>query len=191
MGAYQITEKEYRVIDEVSRNNRLTQREVSRKVGISLGMANLILKRLARRGYIKVRGLNRRGLEYLLTPKGFAQKTEKSYRYFLMTINLLKKTKRKVQELVSEEYSRGQRKFIILGKGELADLIEISLRDLDKRNLKFKRVVEKEAIGNPCTATVLVAEEDLGPEEWEAEGRKPARCLNIVAHITDMFSSSP
>ena len=191
MGAYQITEKEYRVIDEVSKNNRLTQREVSRRVGISLGMANLILKRLARRGYIKVKGLNRRGLEYVLTPKGFAQKTEKSYRYFLTTINLLKKAKRKVQELVSEEYSRGQRKFIILGKGELADLIEISLRDLDKRNLKFKRVVEKEAIGNPCTATVLVAEEDLGPEEWEAEGKKPARYLNIVAHITDMFSSSP
>ena len=191
MGAYQITEKEYRVIDEVSKNNRLTQREVSRKVGISLGMANLILKRLARRGYIKVKGLNRRGLEYVLTPKGFAQKTEKSYRYFLTTINLLKKTKRKVQELVSEEYSRGQRKFIILGKGELADLIEISLRDLDKRNLKFKRVVEKEAIGNSCTATVLVAEEHLGPEEWEPQGKKPTRCLNIVAHITDMFSSSP
>ena len=76
MGAYQITEKEYRVIDEVSKNNRLTQREVSRRVGISLGMAKLILKRLARRGYIKVKGLNRRGLEYVLTPKGFSQKNQ-------------------------------------------------------------------------------------------------------------------
>jgi|GEM_PF-701517 len=191
MAVYQITEKEYRVIDEVSKNNHLTQREVSRKVGISLGMANLILKRLAGRGYIKVKGLNRRGLHYILTPKGFAEKTEKSYHYFLMTINSLKKMKRKVQEVVLEEYSRGQRKFIILGKGELADLVEISLRDLNKRNLRFKRIEKKEAITNLHKATVLLAEEDLRLEGWEPQGKKPTRYLNIVTHITDMFSSPP
>lgn len=191
MQTYQITEKELKVIDEVSKNNHLTQREISRKVGISLGMANLILKRLARRGYIKVKGLNRRSLQYMLTPKGLAEKTEKSYRFLLMTINSLKKIKRKVQELVLEEYSRGQREFVILGKGELADLVEISLRDLDERKLKCKRILEKEAINNHHKATVLIAEKDLKVEGCEPQGKKPTRCLNIVAHITDVFSSSP
>jgi DNA-binding MarR family transcriptional regulator len=78
-----IGERELRIIEEISQNQNLTQRKISHKLGLSLGMTNIILKRLASKGYIKVKGLNRRKVQYILTPKGFAEKTKKSYRYFL------------------------------------------------------------------------------------------------------------
>ncbi len=83
MNSSGIGERELKIIEEISREKNLTQRKISHKLGLSLGMTNLVLKRLANKGYIKVKGLNRRKVQYILTPKGFAEKTKKSYRYYL------------------------------------------------------------------------------------------------------------
>ncbi|NQS89643.1 winged helix-turn-helix transcriptional regulator, partial [Patescibacteria group bacterium] len=59
-----IDERELRIIEEISRDKNLTQRKISHKLGLSLGMTNIILKRLASKGYIKVKELNRRKVQY-------------------------------------------------------------------------------------------------------------------------------
>ena len=69
---------EYAVISEVAREPGQTQREISRKVGLSLGMTNALLLRLARKGYIKMKQLDWKRTEYLLTLKGAMEKTRKS-----------------------------------------------------------------------------------------------------------------
>ena len=86
MNTSEINERELRVIEEVSRDKNLTQRKISHSLGLSLGTTNLILKKLVSKGYIKMRQLNRRKIQYILTPKGFAEKVKKSYRFFLKTI---------------------------------------------------------------------------------------------------------
>ncbi len=78
-----ISERELRIIEEISRDRNLTQRKISHRLGLSLGMTNLILKRLVNKGYVKVRGLNRRKVQYILTPTGFAEKTKKILSVFL------------------------------------------------------------------------------------------------------------
>ena len=115
MNSFIIDERELRIIEEISQNQNLTQRKISHKLGLSLGMTNIILKRLASKGYIKVKGLNRRKVQYILSPKGFAEKTKKSYRYFLKTIHSLQEMKKKIQRLILMEYKEGKTHFVILG----------------------------------------------------------------------------
>jgi DNA-binding MarR family transcriptional regulator len=81
---------EYSVLQEVARQPTQTQRELSRKVGLSLGMTNALLLRLTRKGYIKMRQLDWKRTEYLLTFKGALEKTRKSYAYTLHTIRLFR-----------------------------------------------------------------------------------------------------
>ncbi len=71
-----IGEREPKIIEEISQDKNSTQRKISHKLGLSLGMTNIILKRLDSKGYIKVKGLNRRKVQYILTLKGFAEKTK-------------------------------------------------------------------------------------------------------------------
>ncbi len=123
MNSSTIGERELRIIEEISQNRNLTQRKISRRLGLSLGITNLILKRLASKGYIKVKGLNRRKVQYIITPKGFTEKTKKSYRYFLKTIHSLREMKKKIQQLILVECKKGETHFIILGEGELADIV--------------------------------------------------------------------
>ena len=152
-----IDEREFRIIEEISQDKDLTQRKMSHKSGLSLGMTNIILKRLVSKGYIKVKGLDRRKVQYIITPKGFAEKTKKSYRYFLKTIHSLQEMKKKIQHLILMECKKGKTIFVILGEGELADIVELSLRNLNKSELEYRRISRLEDI-NGGKAVILLAE---------------------------------
>ncbi|MDD5687463.1 MAG: winged helix-turn-helix transcriptional regulator [Elusimicrobia bacterium] len=147
MGAA-ISEKEFAVISELSNNHSPNQRIIAWKLGISLGLTNLIINRLARTGYIKIKQLNHRNIQYFLTPKGFSEKAKKSYNYTLKTISVLKLIREKIQSLVMERYKSGAKNFLIVGDNELADLTEIAIKKLSIPDVKYSRAVKIEKIAN-------------------------------------------
>jgi len=157
MNSSGIGERELKIIEEISRDKNLTQRKISHNLGVSLGMTNLILKKLVNKGYIKVKGLNRRKVQYIITPEGFTEKAKRSYRYFLKTIHSLKEIKKKIQQLILMEYEKGKTHFIILGDGELADIIELTVKDLNKSELEYRRVSRPEDI-NSNKAVILLTQ---------------------------------
>jgi len=110
------------IMREISNNDISNQRNIAKKLGISLGLTNLIIKRLVKMGYIKVKQLNRKKIQYILTPKGFAEKAEKSYNYTVRIIDTLKKIGVSVHTEVLKYYANGNRNFVIVGDNELADL---------------------------------------------------------------------
>ena len=132
-----IEEKEFKVIDEVRRGSVITQREISQRTGFSLGLTNVLLKNLIKKGYIKITKPDRRSLQYFLTPRGMAEVANRTYQYFFRTIHSLGEIKAKIQSLLLKEYSQGRRKFIILGDGELAEITEIALRNLNKKDVTY------------------------------------------------------
>lgn len=166
---------EFKIIDEIGKDLNTTQRRISHQIGLSLGMTNLIMKRLIAKGYVKVKGLNRRNVQYILTPRGFAEKVRKTHRYLLRTIDTLKTVKEKIQDTVLEYYEKGERNFIILGKGELADIVEISLRDIGKRDLRYSRARTPEEV-NSKDSIVLLADGSIQ--------KKNNRYLNILEAIS-------
>jgi len=65
---------------------KMSQRELSSNLGISLGKVNFILKALADKGIIKVRNFknnkNKRAYAYFLTPKGIEEKARLTINFF-------------------------------------------------------------------------------------------------------------
>jgi len=177
MNTSEINEKELRVIEEVSGDRNLTQRKISHQLGLSLGTTNLILKKLTSKGYIKMRQLNRKKIQYILTPKGFTEKVKRSYRYFLRTLHSVKTMRRKIQDLVLTEYQKGKTHFIIFGDGELADVIEISLRNLNKKDLKYRRASKLEEICDQ-DATILLA------QAMDSSKNNDGQWIDVLASIS-------
>jgi len=125
-----ISEKEFEVIKSLEGLGNYNQRAIARYADISLGLTNLIIKRLIKKGYLKVRQLTPMKIQYILTPKGMVEKARKSYSFTRRTINTLREMKQRIQETVLKEYNKGARKFAIQGKSELANLAEIAIRDM-------------------------------------------------------------
>ena len=94
----------YRVMQALERNPDLTQRELSKELGVSLGKLNYCLKALIDKGWVKVENFshskNKMNYAYLLTPKGISEKARmtqgflsrkiKEYEALRAEINLLK-----------------------------------------------------------------------------------------------------
>ena len=66
-----ISENEWRLLQAVEFGDAASQRKLAGHLDISLGMVNLCIRRLMKKGLLKTRGLNGRKLKYILTPKGF------------------------------------------------------------------------------------------------------------------------
>jgi EPS-associated MarR family transcriptional regulator len=83
---------DFRVLRLIQANPEMSQRELARALGVSLGGTNYCLKALIAKGSIKIQNFshsrNKLGYVYVLTPSGIARKAELAGRFF----------KRKLQE---------------------------------------------------------------------------------------------
>lgn len=124
-----LNDKELRVLDLVGRNSSISQRELARATGISLGLINILLKKFLNVGYVKVSRLNKKKLEYVLTPKGFLAVTRKTYQYATRTIQNYRQLQTQLTALLSELQQSGYRYFSIHGDGEIREMIEMILKN--------------------------------------------------------------
>ena len=83
-----LDEREFELVNIIGAQLVANQRALSRQMRLSLGMTNMLLKRLVTKGYIRIKQLDRRKVEYILTPTGFTEKMRKSVRYTIKTITL-------------------------------------------------------------------------------------------------------
>jgi DNA-binding MarR family transcriptional regulator len=148
-----LSEKEFAVIREISNNHKPTQRHIAKNTGISLGLTNLIIKRLIKKGYIKIHEAPARTIMYSLTPQGFAEKARKSYHFILGTVRVMGDIREGIQEIIMNEYRKGARDFTIQGNGELANLTEIVFRSLDAKDI---RLSQRELETNKIICNLLV-----------------------------------
>ena len=109
----------------------ISQRELARRTGLSVGLINAVMKKLVYTGYVKTSHLNRRSVEYLLTPSGFAQTALKSYRYMLRTVREYRAIQTRLHVLVNKLKSDGVSKFYLHGDGELAELVSVFFESED------------------------------------------------------------
>lgn len=103
----------------------MSQRELARRTGLSVGLINAVIKKLVSTGYVKTSQLNRRSLDYLLTPQGFAQTAMRSYHYVLDTVRSYKTIHRKLETILDSHASAGVEIFYLYGDGELSELISM------------------------------------------------------------------
>jgi len=119
------------LLSEVERDAGVTQRSLSTKLGVALGLTNLYLKRLARKGYIKVTTIPRNRIRYLLTPQGFTEKSRLTYLYMQYSLSYYRDMRTRLKEMMSMfDTSNGQR-VVIYGTTELAELAYLSLREMN------------------------------------------------------------
>jgi len=77
--------KELDVLNYIDQHQDATQRELSEHIGLSLGTINILLKRMVKKGLVKIERLQPNSVKYFLTPAGLLDKLERTYGYVLRT----------------------------------------------------------------------------------------------------------
>ena len=128
-----------RILEEIEKDNSQSQRELSRKLNISLGLVNSFIKRLAHKGYFKVTTIPKNRARYILTPKGFAEKTRLTYEFIQYSFHFYKTARRKLKTLLSTLENGGVQSAIFYGASDLAEIAYVSLRET---NLELVGIVD-------------------------------------------------
>ena len=79
------TEEVLKVLREIAITPEMTQRELSSRLGISLGKVNFLVNALIQKGLVKAHNFknsnNKKAYLYYLTPRGFEEKAKITYRF--------------------------------------------------------------------------------------------------------------
>ena len=86
-----------RLLEVVHEDSRVTQRGMAKKLGIALGLANIYLKRMIHKGYIKVVNVQPNRISYLITPRGIAEKARLTYEFMDYSLHLYGEVRQHLQ----------------------------------------------------------------------------------------------
>jgi DNA-binding MarR family transcriptional regulator len=124
-------QRDFLLLSELDRDGGATQRTLSGKLGVALGLTNLYLKRLARKGYIKISTIQRNRIRYLLTPQGFAEKSRLTHQYMQHSLSYYRDMRGRLKDMLSSLESKKEQRVAICGTGELAELVYLALREMN------------------------------------------------------------
>lgn len=133
--------RELNLLQELEKNPIVSQRDLSHKFGIALGVTNACLKRMARRGWIRIMNLDHRRIGYYLTPKGLAEKTKLTLRLVSWTVQHYSSLKDIIGERLLEMQNKGVERIVFYG---VSDEMEIAYVTLQGSSLELVGIVEDE-----------------------------------------------
>lgn len=126
----QASQRDLQILTEIGQRGDITQRGLSKSLGIALGLTNLYLKRLVRKGHVKITTIPPNRLRYLLTPQGIAEKTRLTYDYMTFSLTLYRQTRQRLREALQPSLAEGTHRVALYGAGEAGELAYLTLREV-------------------------------------------------------------
>ena len=124
-------QKALQILNELSDNGSVTQRDLSSRLGIALGLVNSYIKNLISKGYITVKSIPPRRFAYYLTPGGFTEKTRLTYHLLQDYTRIYGQARTSLKKLFSELHASGIKRVVFAGADEVAEIAYITLQETD------------------------------------------------------------
>ena len=107
-----MNEAQFKTLKELSVEGTVSQRDLSRKVGLSLGSINYIMKELIQKGYVKAQRFKNSSKKaayiYVLTPQGINARVKQTQYFLQKKMEEYEKLKMEIDELKKDTDEVGQ-----------------------------------------------------------------------------------
>jgi DNA-binding MarR family transcriptional regulator len=141
-----MNEKITDILDILAQDEDITQREIAQKTGISLGLVNILIKKCAKKGLLKIERINSRNIKYILTPEGITEMTNRTINYVKRSYIAIKKLQWRIKELAEKHSEQGKKIYILnREKDEVFQLVRNTLNEL---NIKYSIINDRQSIND-------------------------------------------
>jgi DNA-binding MarR family transcriptional regulator len=121
--------RDLQLLEALEQDSSITQRTLATRLGIALGLTNLYLKRLVRKGYVKCVTVSPNRLIYSLTPKGMARKARLTYEFMKYSLDFYRDARQHLRRSLAHAVAQRKR-VAIYGTGDAAELVFLLIRDM-------------------------------------------------------------
>ena len=133
----------YRLLEQLDDGNAESQRSLSKSLGIALGLTNLLLRKLVRKGWVRMARIKPNRVRYFLTPTGIAEKAEMSRRILQGNLRFYREARNRIRDqfavlsagwrLDGDAGSQHEKRIGFFGSGEVAEIGYVCLQETDLR----------------------------------------------------------
>ena len=121
--------RSFLLMSELENGETISQREIAGRLNIALGLVNSYLKNLVQKGYVTVKAYPRNRYAYLLTPKGFAEKSRLAFQHLSNFNKLYQVSRQESLALFNSLRKQGRKKVSFCGLDHLTEIFYLSLQE--------------------------------------------------------------
>jgi DNA-binding MarR family transcriptional regulator len=152
------------ILDELSGSDSLTQRDLSSRLGIALGLVNSYIKNLVAKGFITIKAIPPKRYAYYLTPKGFTEKTRLTYHLLQDYTRIYREARTNINQLFHDLEKKGVQKIIFAGADEVAEIAYITLQET---GLKLVGVIDEKKVGEMFFSKAIRSLKDIADLDYD------------------------
>ena len=159
------TYRDLRLLSELEANPEVTQRQLSSRMGIALGLTNVLLRNLAQKGYLRVAQATWKRRLYTLTPEGFSHRICIMVAYVHRVLDHYQEIRQTLREQLESLALNREARVAVYGTGEFAELVYLGLKELGIEEIDFfapKAPADRRFLGMPVYDSA-----DLQPERYD------------------------
>jgi len=113
---------DYNILKTIENDPTVSQRGLSSQIEINVASVNFALKRLIRKGFIRMVGINPRRIQYFITPEGIREKTQLAYSFFSRNFHFYKEIRNDIEFRIAKATNGKETEIAIYGVGGLAEI---------------------------------------------------------------------
>jgi EPS-associated MarR family transcriptional regulator len=101
-------ESQFKTLRELAKDGTLSQRDLAKRMGVSLGRVNYLVNELLKKGFIKAQRFknskHKIAYMYILTPKGVSEKVNQTYHFLQRKLDEYHRLKQEIEILRQENH---------------------------------------------------------------------------------------
>jgi DNA-binding HxlR family transcriptional regulator len=115
--------KKFLILDYIDKNKDITQRELSKIIGVSVSMINSYLNEFKNEGLINKDYQSTKTVYYFITKKGIEMKKVLNIGYLNSSLDVYNKAKKNIVEFLDLIIKKGYKDIMLYGAGEVAEIL--------------------------------------------------------------------
>jgi DNA-binding MarR family transcriptional regulator len=128
--------KEFMILDLIEKDAHITQREISKTIGVAVSMVNHYLDNFEKKALIKRKKHTTKTVEYFVTKMGVERKKVLNISYLNASLNIYKSAKENIVEFLDQIIAKGYKNILLYGAGEVAEILLQSI--ISDNNIPIK-----------------------------------------------------
>ena len=137
--------KEFMILDLIEKDANITQREISKIIGVAVSMTNAYIENFVKKGLIKKRKHSTKTVEYFVTKKGAERRKLLNIWYLKSSHEVYLSAKDNIIKFLNQIINKGFKKILLYGAGEVAEIMLQVMNDDNNIPLEVLAVVDDDS----------------------------------------------
>jgi FlaA1/EpsC-like NDP-sugar epimerase len=130
------------ILDLIEKDANITQREISKIIGVAVSMTNAYIENFVEKGLIKKKKHSTKTVEYFVTKKGMERRKLLNIWYLKSSHEVYLSAKDNIIKFLNQIISKGFKKILLYGAGEVAEIMLQVMSDDNNIPLEVLAVVD-------------------------------------------------